>query len=393
MPAAIRIAGKDLKLRLRDRSVFIIGVIAPLMLAFIFNLIFGSALGGGELTLEYGLVDLDRSPASAAFAGVLDDLETREVLTNQTYADVEAAEAAVEAGDIDAFFVVESGFEAAVATGGANIDVIGDVDAPTSTQIATAIAEQYATGVEAARLAIFTTAAVAGTQPTPEFVASLEGDPSTAAFSYLLTDASAESHQLDSTTYYAVGMAIFFLFFTVQTGVIGLLEEEREGTLNRLFAAPISRWSVVLGKAILSFGLGVTSMAVLVVSTSLLMGAEWGPPLGVALLVGAGVLAGTGIIGLVAAFTRTPEGAENLASIIAVILGLLGGVFFPLGQGDDLLSRLSLITPHAWMFRGLGDISGGASWLGALPAVAALLAFALVTGSLGWLLMRRRLAR
>ncbi len=103
------------------------------------------------------------------------------------------------------------------------------------------------------------------------------------------------------------------------------------------------------------------------------MGAIWGPPLGVTLLVLAGVFSAVAIMGLVGSVAKTPEGAGNLASIVAVILGMLGGTFFPVGQGDDLLSKLTYLTPHAWFLRGLANISGGAEWTAALPAVAALL--------------------
>jgi ABC-2 type transport system permease protein len=97
-------------------------------------------------------------------------------------------------------------------------------------------------------------------------------------------------------------------------------------------------------------------------------------------------------MGLVASVAKTPEGAGNLGAIIAVILGMLGGTFFPVGQGDDLLSKLTFLTPHAWFMGGLADISGGAEWTAALPAVGALLVFSLILGSIGWTLLRRRIA-
>jgi ABC-2 type transport system permease protein len=199
------------------------------------------------------------------------------------------------------------------------------------------------------------------------------------------------TRQLDGATYFAAGMAVFFLFFTVQFGVLGLLEEEREGTLPRLMAAPIGQFAVVAGKALLAFALGLISMSVLVVGTQLLMGAEWGAPLGVALLVIAGVLSAVGVMGVVAAGAKTAEGAGNLGSIIAVILGMLGGVFFPIGGTGDLLSRLTYITPHAWFLRGLGDLANGAPWTEALPSVGAMLVFAVVTGGAAWALLRRRI--
>ena len=63
-------------------------------------------------------------------------------------------------------------------------------------------------------------------------------------------------------------------------------------------------------------------------------------------------------MGVIAATATSPDGAGNLGAIIAVILGMLGGTFFPIGQGNDLLARLSYLTPHAWFMRGLADHVG-----------------------------------
>ena len=103
MGAAVRIAIKDLKLRVRDRSAFILGLIAPLMLAFIFNTVLGGAVDGGGLSLDYGIVDLDGSEISAAFTSVLTAAESEEILTVETFPDETSAAEAVEEGDIDAF--------------------------------------------------------------------------------------------------------------------------------------------------------------------------------------------------------------------------------------------------------------------------------------------------
>ncbi len=396
MSAATQIAVKDLKLRVRDRSAFIFGIVAPLVLAFVFNLVFGSVFDATGLGLEYGMVDLDQSEISLRFGAVLEEVEADGVLTIENYANEASAERAIEDDEIDAYYLIEDGFgEGVVTFASPTIRVVGDIDAPTSTQIAASIAQQFSIGVEATQLAITTTAIVTSSQITPQFVSSLSSDPSSAAFSYQLEDVSAATKQLDGTTYFSAAMAIFFLFFTVQFGVLGLLEEERDGTLARLKAAPIGRLSVVGGKAILAFLLGVISMTTLVVATSVpfLLNADWGAPFGVALLVVAGVLSAVGIMGLVASAAKTPEGAGNMGAIIAVVLGMLGGVFFPLGQGDDLLSKLTFLTPHAWFMRGLADLADAAPWTAALPATGALLVFAGVTGSIGLVLLRRRLDR
>lgn len=392
MSAVTRIAVKDLRLRVRDRSAIITGIIAPLFLAFVFQLVFGGAFSQ-SLDLEFGLVDLDGSDVSGGLAHVFAEIESQGIGSVETFDTRSDAQGAVEAGDLSAFVVVPQGFGVSVMTNSdTSLDIVGDADAPTSTQILQSIVDQYAIGVGTTQLAVVSAAQAKQTPITPDFVASLGTDPSTAAFSFDLQDVSTATRQMDATTYFSAGMAVFFLFFTVQFGVLGLLEEERSGTMARLKAAPIGRISIVGGKALIAFLLGLISTSVLVVSTQFLLGASWGAPMGVALLVVAGVLSAVGIMGMVAAVAKTPEGAGNLGSIIAVILGMLGGVFFQLGTGDDFLSKLTYITPHAWFMKGLADLADGAAWTAALPSAGAILVFALITGAISWVMLGRRVS-
>jgi ABC-2 type transport system permease protein len=393
MGSAARIAGKDLKLRLRDRSVFILGVITPLALAYIFHLVFGNAFAADSLELEVGLVDLDGSDVSQSLGEVLAALDADGILALSEFEDSDAAEAAVEEGEIGAFVELEAGLGDAVLQGRPfTIHVVGDVDSPTSTEVASSIASEFGSAVERAQLSVATAVGL-GQGPPPEEVSAWGQEAAQRPPAFIFTDVSADTRQLDANTFFAAGMAVFFLFFTVQFGVVGILEEKQGGTMARLLAAPIGHASVVAGKAILSFALGVISMAVLMVATHFLMDAQWGPPLGVALLVVTGVLAATAIMGVIAGAATTADGAANLGAIIAVTLGMLGGTFFPIGQGNEFLARLSYLTPHAWFMRGLADISGGAEWTAALPAAGALLLFSVVFGAVAWVLLQRKLGK
>jgi ABC-2 type transport system permease protein len=96
------------------------------------------------------------------------------------------------------------------------------------------------------------------------------------------------------------------------------------------------------------------------------------------------------ITGVVAAVARTAEQAGNVQTVVALVLGLLGGSLFPLSRGEGLLSHLSALTPNQWFLRGLGDgrVGGLAD---ALPAVGALLGFALVMSLVGAALLRFRI--
>jgi ABC-2 type transport system permease protein len=393
MSASTRIAGKDLKLRVRDRSAFIIGIITPLALAYIFHLVFGNVFATETLDLQIGMVDLDGTEISRSLGEVLAEIESQGILEVTEFDDTEAADAAVDQGDVGAYILLGPGLgDAALEGSPFTIQVVGDIDAQTTTQVATSIASEFGSGIGRAQLSVATAVHV-GEGPPPADVVTWGEEAAQRPSAYTFSDVSAETRQLDASTFFAAGMAVFFLLFTVQFGVLGVLEEKENGTLARLLAAPIGRRSVVAGKALLSFSLGVISMTVLIVATHFLMEARWGPPLGVAVLVVAGVLAATSIMGLIASVGKSAEGAANLGAIVAVTLGMLGGTFFPIGQGDDLLSRLTYITPHAWFMRGLSEISGGAEWTAALPSAGALLVIALVLGTFAWFMLERRLSR
>jgi ABC-2 type transport system permease protein len=379
------IAAKDLRLRLRDRSAILTGIVVPFVLALIFSLIIGG-FGSGTIDLEFGLVDNDSSPASAQLQAVLESIEADGLISVASVDSEAEGRRLIDNGELGAVFVVPAGFGLAVESGqAAGVSVVGDADRPTTASIARSIAEAYAAGVEGVRLAASVAAITGG--DVEEAVATAVSSPAPVA----LAPIAAANRQLDATTFFVAGMAVFFLFFTVSIGVTSLLEEKRDGTMSRLLAAPIKRSSVVGAKAIVSMTLGLTSMTVLVLSSSALLGADWGDPLGVAVLIVAGVVAAVGMMAVVAAFARTPEGAQNLQAVIAVGLGMLGGVFFPTPLGDGLLASLSLLTPHRWFMTGLGDLAGGGGVAVVLPSVAALLAFGLVAGGLAGFRLRRGL--
>ncbi len=385
MRATWAIAAKDLRLRVRDRSLFIVGVLAPFALAFIFSLILGP-VASGEFQPHYAVVDLDAGDVAAGLVGVLERLDADGVIELDRLADAAAARQAVEQGDVEAAIVIPAGFSTAVGSGrSARLEIIGDVDAPTSVAIAEAIAEGFAAQVRAVSLSVATVRAGGISEPTNRLVAEAAAAPPP----IILTDVTAATRELDLTTFFVAGMSIFFLFFTVSFGVLGLLEERHQGTLARLLVAPIPRFAVVVAKMAVSYVVGVGAMGVLVVSSSLLLGADWGDPLGVALLVLAAVGAAVGIMGVVAAFARTAEGASNLQSIIAVGLGMLGGIFFPASLGTGIIAKLSYLTPHRWFMTGLADLAGGGGVSVVLPAVAALVGFAVATGVPALVKLRR----
>ena len=170
---------------------------------------------------------------------------------------------------------------------------------------------------------------------------------------------------------------------------IGMIFQEPMTALNpvhpigRQIAEGLRRLQAIGAKVLVSFLLGIVSMAVLMIGATIGLGADWGDPVSVSVLVVLGVLAATGVMALVSAIAKTVEAAGNIQAIIAVAFGMLGGTFVQISQDGGLLSRLSLITPHHWFIQGLNDLGGGGSIGDIVPSIVGIGLFAVVTGGLG----------
>ncbi|MFI5623653.1 ABC transporter permease [Nocardioides sp. NPDC051685] len=390
MHPALQIAAKDLRQRVRDRSAFVLAIVVPFVLTAIFSLLFGPA--ATPRAFAYAVVDQDHTAVSRTFTDdVLGALEAQGVAQVSELEEAEAR-AGVREGDLDVAFVLPPGFAADVASPRpAELRVVGSADAPTATTVARSVARSYVGGLDAARVAA---AAVGAARPgvAPAEIERVAQETVHGVPPVTIDDVSATTRVLDVKTYFAAAMAVFFLLFTVQFGVSSLIDERGEGTLARLLAAPVPRWAILVGKLLTSIVLGIVSLTVLMVASTLMLGADWGDPLGVALLVVAGVLAGTGITSVIASLAKTSEQAGTWQAVVAVSLGLLGGSFFPVRQAGEVIANLSLVTPHAWFLGGLGALAGGGGAVQALPSVAVLLGMAAVTTGVALLRIGRVLA-
>ena len=387
MNAALVIAVKDLRQKLRDRSVLLMAVLAPLGLAFLFSTMIPNQdtfhttyavvnLDGGEIAK--GLVD---GPlAGLAAAGVAD------LVTTATEAD---ARAAVDAGDVSAAIVIPAGFTEAVRAGApAQLLVIGGPSS-LSAEVARSVLAGFGSQVTAVQVAVGTALAAAGEAPDPALARELAAAALAAPAPIVLTAGETADRTASSKTYYGASMAVLFVFFAAQFGVLSLLAERRNGTLARMLAAPIAPATILLGKVLVSMVVASISMTVIVLATTFLMGADWGDPLAVAALVLAVALAASGIATLIVGFARTEEQAGSFIAVVALTLAVFGGSFFPMSQAPEGMAALSLVTPHAWFIRGINDLAAGGGIAVVAPSLAVLVAIGMVTGGIGLLRARQ----
>jgi len=187
----------------------------------------------------------------------------------------------------------------------------------------------------------------------------------------------------NAVTHNVPAWTLFGVFFIAQQLAGSILEEKKLGTFRRLLAAPVSRGAVLLGKLVPYLLLNVAQVTVMFAVGVLvlpLLGAPrlaLGSPLALAAISLAASLSATGLGVLIAALAKTNEQIGGLGSLLVVTMAALGGVMVPHRVMPEMMSRLGLLTPHAWALRAYEDVLVHGAGLGAvLPGIAALLGFA-----------------
>jgi ABC-2 type transport system permease protein len=380
MRSALIVALKDLRLRVRDRSAIVLAFVAPVLLAVIISSAFGSAGPSVRLEANIAVLNLDQGELGRAFTdGVLRAPEIRRLVHVHPVRDERMVRArARETSGL----IVPSGFTQAVRSGGEARIVVLKEEGSFSGEIAKALADGFVAQVAASRLSVATAANgdfgriadLAARVAAERIPVRLAGDP-------------PGGGRVGIANFMGPGMAIFFLFFTVQYGSRSILAERQAGTLQRLVAAPMRPGTVLVGKVLAVSVMALASFSVMFVAMGLLFGVRWGDPLALGALSVATVFAVLGLTALVASLARTEEQAGAWGSILGVVLGLLGGNFFPIYQMPALMQRLTFLTPNGWALRGFTDlVYEGGGIASVVPNLAAIVAFGLVTG---WIAMRR----
>lgn len=346
----------DLVQKVRDRSVFIFALGVPLAMITVFNLVFG---GTEEVELQQVEVVVSL-PAGDRMAAVvrdaLGDAAAGGLPITVTEADAAEVEAQVEGGEADVGLVLPPGFGDDVQAGrGPVVRAVQDDGMDIETQIVLSIVDGVLD-----RFTASTEAAVAAAQAgvPPADLEDVAGQVATERPAYTLREGETSPEQLGQAASLVVGQTGLFLFFTVGFGVLGLSIERETGTLARLRSLPMRSGLVVVAKALVSFLLGVVATSILLGVGGLLFDVGFGSLPAVATLVVAASAAATSLTFVIVRIARTSEQAQVAQSIIAMLLGVAGGAFFPL-RATGLLGTLLELNPVAAFMRGLGITSGG----------------------------------
>jgi len=149
---------------------------------------------------------------------------------------------------------------------------------------------------------------------------------------------------------------IFGVFFIVLTLASSFLQEKKDGTFQRILAAPLSKTALLIGKLLPYYLVNLIQIALMFCIGVVVFGMKLGhlPALVIVSLALAAAANGLGL--LVAALGKTEPQVNGLSVLLAITLSALGGMMVPTFIMPNLMKTLSLFTPHAWALAGYHDI-------------------------------------
>jgi ABC-2 type transport system permease protein len=372
------IAALGLRRSLRDRSILIQAVVAPILIAVVVGAAFGS---GFSLNVTVGIKDADSSDISRQIAQGLTGAGGDGIAFSTVDTD---ADAAVDSGVYDAVIVLPAGLEEAVLAGRpARLDVVGRAADPLAQSVAESVAAGVAANLQTARVTAVAAASAGVDDPGAAIQEAVSATPP------LTVEQGEVTGTFSVMAYFAPGVAMLFLFFIIGNGARSIIEERREGTLPRILAGPVSAASVLLGKTVGVLIVGIVSMTLVWLVTWLGFGAYWGDPVGVFLVIVSAVVAIAGISLLITGLARTENQADALTTIVALLFAVAGGTFFYGASGA--MSQLRLFTPNGQALAAFVDLAAAqADVIAVLPQILLLTGIGVGCAVVGLIALRNK---
>jgi ABC-2 type transport system permease protein len=400
----LSVAGQEIRLILNDRGTLAILLLLPILLSSLFaglNSMAASDEENPNILLNVILVNGDIGGFGGEVAKSILSIDELNVETLDTVAE---AEQGVIEGQVAAAIIIPSDFSAKIdAYTPTAIEVIVDPAEPEGASIVTGIMNQVVAEVtiwgevqygirtimEESELLV---------EVSPEEQRAMEAqnlgvimtqlnelrrNPAIAVISENLEGVKVEGGIGLFLTYLFPAFTVMFIFFIVGTSSSSLLQEREAGTLRRLLAAPIPRWTVIAGK-MLAYGLLVCMQVVILFTIGyILFDITLGQsPLALVTITILVAFVAVSLGMMVAAFAKSAKQADNVGMILAFVMAGIGGAFPlwpPVFRAEGFVGTLSKFTPHAHALEGYYSVMAeNAGFTQILPQLAVLLVMGLV---------------
>jgi len=344
----LALAGKELKMFLRDPQMLFFSLALPLVLVLLMTAAFG---GQSQFSATARLVDLDRGPLGAE---LVERLEAAPGVTVDVL-DPETAERLLEDSDIVNLVVIGEEFSERLTAGQApdirvRLRGTGDTEGQIVNSYVESIVREML-GESLASRQVETMLAAAGVDVPAEEVEARVNElfAETRETPPVTVSEETVGARSEPIAQFLPGMVTMFTLFAVSLTAVSLVEERRKGTLERLMTTTLTRAELLSGTWLGNFGRGLVQVVFLFGLAWLFFNVLTPPSFVSIILFGVVAVASVAGIGLVvAAISRTPEQANWIAVFFTMIMSSLGGSFFDTSGFTGAMGALTRMTYNFW---------------------------------------------
>ena len=413
----LTIAFKDLTRSLRSAFAVGMSVAAPLLLIGLIYFAFeGTSNGAPALpAVKVGVVNADRLPPDTPIDHALGE-DIRSLFFNESvgswitafdYPDEASARAAMDQHEIGVAVIIPRDFSKRTLAGERDIQVrmISDpaltIAAKRLQNMVTVMLDGVA-GKEIVVQTILERFQTAGLQLDPAQILGLieRYDAWYADFQQDISlvmlppsvEGASENPVQNVLGLMMAGQMVFFAFFTGAYAMMSILREDEEGTLARLFTAPVPRTSVLAGKFISVFLSVIVQGVVLIAAAHFAFKINWGTPLAVVMALTGQVIAAAGLGVLLISFVKTTQQAGPILGGGLTVLAILGGLFSSGLQLPEAFTMLAIFTPQGWVIKTWNIVLSGQPLVELMGPFVVLMVMGTVMFVIGARLFQKRLA-
>ncbi|MBL8817715.1 MAG: ABC transporter permease [Planctomyces sp.] len=197
--------------------------------------------------------------------------------------------------------------------------------------------------------------------------------------------------------YYAAGISVMFLMFSMSGAASALLEHEENGTLERLLSGHMTPFLLLISHWLFYVLMGLAQISVMFLFASFAFGLDlWNSntfPGAVTMSVFT-AMASAGFVLMLATLCRTRKQLEGMSSIIILVMSAFGGSMVPRFIMPKFVSQASLLTFNGWALDGYlkvfwYNVPGESILLAILPEVSVLSLWTVVFLSIASVRTRR----
>jgi ABC-2 type transport system permease protein len=373
-----QVTKKDLKDFYRDRARIISFIIMPLFMMIMVGYVFPSQSSLKDVPV--GIVNLDNGTVSTQVVDVLTNLKvqdsTKKVMIVKPVQNEATIKELIKKQNLSGAIVIPAGFSKGLLKDHTQqkITIITDQSNPQISSILTTMLGQVfdTMGKQMSKLAI-------GSLMQPKLSAT--------SMSALITPMAVESKGLvagkpNYFQFVAPGVIAMVTMMAVLMGLAGSIAREKEqGTMDGILVAPVSRFSIIMGKTGAQTVRGLMQGAmVLILAMTLFHVKVYGSFLIMLVVIILGILSFVGLGILVSAAVEEQETAMTIMMTVTFPMLFLSGAFFPTQQMPGFMQAISKCVPLTYEVQALRQVVVLGAGLGeVMKPLLILLGFGVVT--------------